>query len=205
MDDLLAGVELETRRVVDPEDTRTPQARNHAEKKAELASELAAQTVYEGNKNVAGGVAKVSYTHEDMIDFILANPQCQQTDIARRYGYTQSWVSRIISSDAFRAMYARRRDEVVDPTILHEVEERFRALTLRSLDVVMEKLEANPTLDGGLKALEIASRAQGYGVAKGAQVQINQNYVVALPAKAASGADWLRDQGHVIDVKPASS
>lgn len=159
----------------------------------EFASELAETVVYDANRNVAGGIQKVRYTHEDMIDFILANPGVAQVEIARRYGYTQGWVSRIISSDAFRAMYARRRDEVVDPVVLQEVEERFRALTLRSLDVVMEKLEANPTLDGGLKALEIASRAQGYGVAKGAQVQVNQNFVVALPEKAGNAADWLNE------------
>src|SRR6185369_4028244 len=194
-EDLLDGVKLMS--------GMTAQAQNHAVVKAQLAPELAKQVVYDGNPNVAGGIVKVSYSHEDMIDFILANPQCQQADIARRYGYTAGWVSRIISSDAFRAMYAKRRNEVVDPTILQEVEERFRALTIRSLDVVLEKLEANPTLDGGLKALEIASRAQGYGVAKGAQVQINQNYVVALPAKAASGHEWLKEQGHVIDVRPA--
>lgn len=180
MDDPLDGVEIPVKRSGPAVPGQT-----------EFAAELAKTVVYEASQNVAGGIQKVRYTHEDMIDFILANPGVAQGEIARRYGYTQAWVSRIISSDAFRAMYARRRDEVVDPVVLQEVEERFRALTLRSLDVVMEKLEVNPTLDGGLKALEIASRAQGYGVAKGANVQVNQQFVVALPEKSGSSADWL--------------
>lgn len=187
-DDLLSGVDLRVRDL-----TKTPQAQNHAEIKEQLAGELASQVVYDANANVAGGIAKVNYTHEDMIDFILANPKVSQTEIARRYGYTNGWVSRIISSDAFRAMYARRRDEVIDPVVLQEAEERFRALTIRSIDVIMEKLDSAPTADIGLKALEIASRAQGYGVAKGATVNVQNTNVVALPLKASDAQAWLEN------------
>src|SRR5206468_207447 len=40
-----------------------------------------------------GGPVKLNYTHEDCIDAILANPAITQTELATRYGYTQSWIS----------------------------------------------------------------------------------------------------------------
>lgn len=153
-------------------------------------------TMYESPANVAGGVDKVSYTHLDMIDFILTNPAVSQKELAQRYGYTQGWVSRILSSDAFRAMYSKRKTEMVDPIVAQELDERFRALAMRSIDVVMEKLDSAPTLDGGLKALEVAGRLAGYGVSKGPSVQVNTQVnanVVVVPAKSKDAAEWLAD------------
>lgn len=152
--------------------------------------------VYQSPANVAGGPAKVNYSHLDMIDYMIANPHVQQRDLAARYGYTQAWVSRIISSDAFRTMYAERRGALVDPVVAQELDERFRALAMRSLDVVMEKLEVNPTMEAGLKALDIAGRMAGYGVAKGASVNVNAQMtanVIVVPAKSKDVGEWMTE------------
>ena len=109
-------------------------------------------------------IAKVSYTHADLIDFIIMNPAAKQGEMARRYGYTEGWLSRVMSSDAFQSALAARREEVVDPTLIATVDERFRALTTRSLDRLMEKLDAPQVSDQVvLRAVELGAKAMGVG------------------------------------------
>lgn len=109
-------------------------------------------------------IDRIRYTHTDMIDFILANPGCTQRALAQRYGYTESWVSVVMSSDAWRAAMETRRAEVVDPALVATIDERFRALTNRSLDRLMQKLEA-PTVSDQvvLRAVELGAKAMGVG------------------------------------------
>lgn len=114
----------------------------------------------------ARGIQKVSYTHDAMIDLIIANPAVSQNALAAHFGYSASWVSQVIASDAFQARLAERTKDLVDPTIRATVEDRFKALVLRSLDILREKLD-NPShtiADNlALRTLELSSRALGYG------------------------------------------
>ena len=110
------------------------------------------------------GIAKVRYSHTDMIDFIIANPWVSQNELASRYGYSPSWVSVVLSSDAFQSAMAARRDEVVDPRLKATLEERFRALTIQSLNRLMEKLDAPVVNDQvALRAAELGAKALGLG------------------------------------------
>lgn len=111
-------------------------------------------------------IAKISYTHAAMIDIIIANPGISQNAIAAHFGYTASWISQIICSDTFQSALAKRREELVDPLVQLSVEQGFKALTLRALDILHEKLErpAKEIPDNlALRALEVGSRAAGYG------------------------------------------
>lgn len=113
-----------------------------------------------------GGIQKVSYSHDFMIDLIIADPCITQDRLAKHFGYTPGWISQIIASDAFQARLAERKDELVDPTIRATIDDHFKALVTRSLAILREKLdkpaaEVPPNL--ALKALEIGSKALGYG------------------------------------------
>jgi len=110
-------------------------------------------------------IARIRYTHEDMVDFIIANPHVSQNAIASRYGFTPAWVSRIIASDAFQERLSERRREVVDPAISASMDERFRALAVRSLEVLMKKLE-NPAVSDeiAVKAAALGAKALGLGM-----------------------------------------
>lgn len=112
-------------------------------------------------------IAKISYSHEAMIDLIIANPGISQNELARHFGYTPSWISQIISSDTFQSALAKRREQLVDPLIAAEVELQFKSLVSRSLDILHQKLNkpaAEIPDNLALRALEIGSRAAGYGV-----------------------------------------
>ena len=75
-----------------------------------------------------GRLAKIRYSHADMIDYIIQNPWTSQNEIAARYGYTPSLISNVLASDDFENAMAERKDEIVDPALNATIEERMKAL-----------------------------------------------------------------------------
>ena len=136
----------------------------------------------QGTASAANAIARVRYSHDAMIDLIIADPSISQGKIAQHFGYTQVWVSRIFNSDAFQARLAQRKADIIDPALTLTIEEKLKALADKSLDVVLEKLTATGSPDLAIKALEITSKALGYG-ARQQNVTLQQNFVVALPGK----------------------
>lgn len=111
-----------------------------------------------------GNLAKIRYSHTDMIDFIIAHPGCTQNALAARYGYSAGWVSNIMASDAWQSAMAARRGELVDPTLVATIDERFRGIALQSLTRLMQKLEAPQVSDQVvLRAVELGAKALGIG------------------------------------------
>ena len=68
----------------------------------------------EGTATGKDAIARVKYTHDAMIDLIVAQPGVKQGEIAKYFGYTQAWVSRIMNSDAFLARLAQRKADLVE-------------------------------------------------------------------------------------------
>lgn len=142
-------------------------------------------------------IQKIRYSHDAMIDMIVANPWISQGELARNFGYTEGWVSQVIASDAFQARLAERKNDLVDPHLRATIDERFKGLVVRSIEILMRKLdkpEGQISDETALKALEIASKAAGYGAVKGG-VQVNTQFVVQVPAKSASAEEWHREHG----------
>lgn len=110
-------------------------------------------------------IKKISYSHDAMIDILIAEPMISQRELAARFGYTAPWVCQIIASDAFQARMAARKEELVDPVIRATLEERMKALVIRSLDLLMEKLDKPNVPDAvALRAFELGSKGLGLGV-----------------------------------------
>jgi hypothetical protein len=135
------------------------------------------------------GIEKVNYSHDAMIDVILAQPGVSQVQLAAMFGYTQGWVSRVIGSDAFQARLAERKVEIVNPEIKATFDDRLKGLANQSLDIIQRKLDATQSADLAVKALDLSTKALGYGARPQNATQIN-NFVVALPEKATSEQDW---------------
>lgn len=136
-------------------------------------------------------IVKVSYSHDAMIDLIIANPAIKQGQIAAKFGYTQAWVSRVMSSDAFKARLQERKAEIVDPVLTATLEEKFDALIHQSMDVIADTLAQQPNnTDLAVKSLEIAARARGFGARDKQSPVVQNNFVVAMPAPAQSIDDW---------------
>lgn len=125
-------------------------------------------------------IRKINYSHDAMIDLIIADPGVHQNHLALAFGYSAAWVSRVMSSDAFQARLAERTSELVDPTIRQTVEERFKSLVIRSMEILAIKLNRPPEEipdNLALRTLELSSRALGYGAKEppAPHVQVNMN------------------------------
>lgn len=140
-------------------------------------------------------IAKVSYSHDAMIDMLIANPRISQGELANYFGYTQPWISLVMSSDAFKARLAARREELIDPAIRLSIEERFHAVVTRSQEVLLAKLSqpANQVSDNlALRAMELGAKALGLGT--------GQQAAPSVPA-----ADHLASLAHrLIDLQQSA-
>lgn len=155
-----------------------------------------------GTESAANAIARVSYSHDALIDMMITNPMLSQRQLAEAFGYTQPWVSRIMNSDAFLARLALRKEDLVDPVLAASIDEKLRNLASISLDIVMDKLNTSRNPDLAMKAMEVATKAMGYGAKQQSGVTIQQSFVVALPEKSATEADWAAKYGKTVEVVP---
>lgn len=111
-------------------------------------------------------IQKVRYTHEAMIEQIIMRPEISQGELALMFGFSDAWISTVINSDAFQAKLAQVKEELINPEIRIQINERFRALATRSVQVLMEKLSkpADQVSDQvALRAAELGAKALGLG------------------------------------------
>lgn len=111
-------------------------------------------------------IQKVRYTHEAMIEMIITNPAVSQGELARTFGFSDAWISTVINSDAFQAKLALVKEELINPELRIQLNERFRALATRSVQVLMEKLSkpVDQVSDQiALRAAELGAKALGLG------------------------------------------
>lgn len=156
---------------------------------------------------------KMRWWYESLADFMIANPNATQNEIAAHFGRAVSTISTIVNTDSFTAYFRKRRDdhaEVLDASVrnkLLKVADFALDLTLNHLDKKRDTIPLDMlqrTTDSTLKSL-------GYGVEPrggGTTVNVNQppSYV-AVPVgiadlEAAREALRRSQQGQVIDVTP---
>ena len=158
-----------------------------------------------------GKLDKIKYTHEDMIDFIIANPGIGLAGIAARYGYTIGWISNIMASDAWKARMAERRGELVDPVLTATITERMNGMVNLSMVRLMEKLEQPQCSDNvALKAFELGAKGLGIGGNAAPQpVQLGEDHLAKLAQRLVALNPNTRSlhHGQTIDVEvlPASN
>lgn len=143
------------------------------------------------------GIVKIRYSHDAMIDVILAEPTIRQNDLAAMFDRTPGWVSQVINSDAFQARLEERRGEIVDPAITATLKERLSAVADASLQKLLERVAAPVQLvtdDFMLQAAKFATTALGYGARAptgASETQVNVGVVVHVPPKIDSAQSWV--------------
>lgn len=130
----------------------------------QLLRELKGEVREEEKAPTMGRLKRCSYTHDALIDLIIEHPELDQNQLAARFGYTAGWISNILASDAFQAKMAARREQIIDPDLKATIEERFRALAIRSLQVLQDKLNQPQVSDNvALRCAELGAKALGVG------------------------------------------
>jgi len=121
----------------------------------------------------------LNYSHEAMLDFIIANPFAGGEELSKHFGYSRSWISTVLCSDAFQSRLAERREQLVDPQLRMTLEEQARGLFARSMEVLREKFDQPSKLIPYQLALQTfaqSARALGYGVRE-TRVSVSETHV----------------------------
>jgi hypothetical protein len=141
-------------------------------------------------------VQKISHTHDAIIDEMLVNPKISQGELAKMFGYTQSWMCIVMNSSAFRERFLERKEEIVDPILrarMADNVEKASSAASRALDRILNRLESDATA-AGIKTADLVSIAK-LDLAPKSQmpaVQNNNLYVVNLPPQAKDSAAWVQ-------------
>ena len=72
----------------------------------------------------------LTYTHQAVIDEILANPLIERKELAEKFGVSENWMKKVINSDAFQTVLDKRREQIVNPIISQTVQERLRRVSI---------------------------------------------------------------------------
>ena len=137
-------------------------------------------------------IASARWHHDRIIDYILEAPTApSQNEIGKVFGFTATWVSIMVNSDAFKNRLEERKGELTDPKIKASILERLDGLAKSALDKLIERVDGTiPIKTSDLVA--IAKLGVGDKNTRPAQAPIQNNlYVVALPPPAASSKEWL--------------
>lgn len=151
-------------------------------------------------------IKRVDYTHDAMIDLIIANPTATNKELATNFGFTEQWISRVINSDAFQARLEERKRELTDPFLRATIDEKLKGLADQALDVIADKLAATQNPDLALKALDLTTKALGFGARVAPSAPAGNTYIVNMPVKAPSSAEWAAGyKGSSIEAKSLST
>lgn len=107
-------------------------------------------------------------THELMVDWILENPGGTLRQMGDYFGYSVSWLSTMMHSDAFKAYTAERLKEV-HAAVTQDIPTRMRALAEVAIDRMHEVLDKTNDPDTITDSFDKVMHRYGY--APGAQKQ----------------------------------
>ena len=109
-------------------------------------------------------IANISFTHEALINWLIANPERKLRDCAAYFGYTQAWLSCIIHSDIFQAKLAERQNAVF-AAVAQDIPEKLRGCADLALEKLAIKLEETEDAKYVLDAADKLLAKMGYGPA----------------------------------------
>lgn len=140
-------------------------------------------------------IQRVRYTHDAMIDMIIAQPEIHQNELALAFGFTPTWISIVVNSDAFQQRLAERKGELVDPILQATVNDRLNGLAAKSIEKLLERVQMGAIENKDLvQAVAISTKALGYGAKVDTQIN-NTQYVAFLPARSANSEEWAATYG----------
>ena len=138
----------------------------------------------------------ISHRHEQIINWLLLNPDKPLVECAKYFGYTQTWLSQIIHSDMFQALYRERCAES-HTLAVHTITNELSGLTALAIERATDLIETRKaserflgdTLRTSLAALGYSSgngNGNGNGNSAPLVVQINAQTIIQAREKAAA-------------------
>jgi hypothetical protein len=138
-------------------------------------------------------IQSISHTHEQVMNWLIANPQKKLRECAEHFQYTQTWLSIMIHSDIFQAKLKEKQSDVF-LAVMEDVPAKLRGLADVVVEQLGEQLTKNTDKDYTLDAFDKIMHRAGYAPASaknpfGGQPQVQNNlYVVSADVLAQARA-----------------
>ena len=104
---------------------------------------------------------RLSHTHEQILNWLVLNPELSMRHCADHFGYTQSWLSTLIRSDLFQAAL-RERQMMVASRVAASIPAKLAAVADVALDKLGEMVERSEDPEFILDAADKALHRMGY-------------------------------------------
>lgn len=115
-------------------------------------------------------IKTVSVRHNEIMDYLMANPTRRLGDVAAHFGLTPAWLSCVIHSDAFQNLLKEKQDIAFHHTIL-PLREKIEHTAHRALDRLADMIEMetetttlNKVANDSLERLGFGSKPHGGGI-----------------------------------------
>lgn len=109
------------------------------------------------------GIKKMSVRHDQILEWLLQNPDRKMRDCAMHFGISQPWLSQIVHSDAFQAKYRERCAEL-EVLALHTVNDKLNNVVALTLEKVEEHVAHGAPSEKFLTdVMATGLKAAGYG------------------------------------------
>lgn len=135
-----------------------------------------------------------SHKHEEIMRWLLENPDGKLGDLAIHLGVTNTWLSIVIHSDLFQTKFAELRAEYMD-RVLPGITEKLNGVAHAALDRLADSVDESLDPDFLLKVANTTLDKLGYGSnagkAPGGQV-VNNIQIGVASYEALQRAEALR-------------
>jgi hypothetical protein len=133
------------------------------------------------------GIQKVSIRHNEIMDYMMANPTMKGADVARYFGVTHSWLSQIIHSEAFQNLLKEKQDVAFHGTVM-PLREKMTVIAHMALDKLADQIPSEVDTRTINDVTENMLDRLGYGSKpiQGGNLTINQQNNFVTPNASAN-------------------
>lgn len=112
------------------------------------------------------GVKKLSVRHEQIMNFMIANPDVPLGTVAREFGLTHAWMSTVVNTELFQNELRERMGEVWGEN-LTTIREKLLGLGTRAVERLLDKVDLMEDVTELQKTADLALRNSGYATSPG--------------------------------------
>jgi len=149
-------------------------------------------------------IARLSHTHEQIINWLIENPELSLRQCADYFGYTQSWLSRLIHSDLFQNKLRDRQDAVF-VSVAQDIPAKLRSLADISIERVCELVATTESPDVMVDVFDKTMHRLGYApssVRNPGPAPVQNNVFVVSAADLASAREVVVSGATIENTSP---
>lgn len=145
---------------------------------------------------------KLRPKHIAIAQLVAANPTIKQGEIAAHFGMTQTWVSIIMNSDAFKEYLATIDQRVVDDVVI-PLRQKLVGVAHRAVEKLGQAVDASQDPEFLLKAADKTLHRLGYAPTKGPeeaprQLNVQNNYYTVSKEALAQAREKMVQQAQAV-------